>query len=37
MEPVSSAVEQVFRQEYGHLLAALIATTGDFTLAEDAL
>ncbi len=31
------AVERVFRQEYGRVLAILIASLGDFDLAEDAL
>lgn len=37
MNDVSSLVERTFRQESGRILAALIATIGDFTLAEDAL
>lgn len=37
MEQVSRIVEQVFRQESGRILAALITATRDFTLAEDAL
>lgn len=31
------AVERVFREEYGRVLAILIASLGDFDLAEDAL
>jgi len=34
---VSRIIEQTFREQSGQMLAALIATTGDFTLAEDAL
>ncbi len=37
MEQVAKVVEDVFRAESGRILAALIAATGDFTLAEDAL
>jgi len=37
MESVPHVVEQVFRQESGRILAALIVATRDFTLAEDAL
>ncbi|MGI8827918.1 MAG: RNA polymerase sigma factor [Chloroflexota bacterium] len=37
MEPISHVVERVFREESGRILAALIASTRDFTLAEDAL
>lgn len=37
MEHVSDIVEQTFRQESGRILATLIGTVGDFTLAEDAL
>lgn len=37
MESISHAVDRVFRQESGHILAALIVATRDFTLAEDAL
>jgi RNA polymerase sigma-70 factor (ECF subfamily) len=37
MESVARIVEQTFRQESGQILASLIATLGDFTLAEDAL
>jgi RNA polymerase sigma-70 factor, ECF subfamily len=32
-----SQIEQVFREEHGRVLAALISQLGDFTLAEDAL
>jgi RNA polymerase sigma-70 factor (ECF subfamily) len=31
------AIEQVFREEYGRILASLIRVLGDFDLAEDAL
>ncbi|HEX5502278.1 MAG TPA: DUF6596 domain-containing protein [Thermomicrobiales bacterium] len=34
---VADTVERVFRRESGRILAALIAATRDFTLAEDAL
>ncbi|HVC80535.1 MAG TPA: sigma factor [Chloroflexota bacterium] len=34
---VDQVVDEVFRQESGRILASLIAQTGDFTLAEDAL
>src|SRR5215469_6555443 len=37
MDSVEHTVERTFRQESGQILAALIATVGDFTLAEDAL
>jgi RNA polymerase sigma-70 factor (ECF subfamily) len=37
MESISQIVERTFRRESGQILAALIATLGDFTLAEDAL
>ncbi|HEU5440292.1 MAG TPA: sigma-70 family RNA polymerase sigma factor [Ktedonobacterales bacterium] len=37
MGSVSQVVEQVFRAESGHILAGLIATVHDFTLAEDAV
>jgi RNA polymerase sigma-70 factor, ECF subfamily len=37
MESAAQTVEQTFRHESGQILAALIATVGDFTLAEDAL
>lgn len=37
MESASRIVEQVFHQESGQILASLIAATGDFTVAEDAL
>jgi len=36
MNPIHSAVEQVFRNESGRVLAALISLLGDFALAEDA-
>jgi RNA polymerase sigma-70 factor, ECF subfamily len=36
-EHVPQIVEQVYRQESGRILAALIASLRDFTLAEDAL
>lgn len=36
METSHSAVEQIFRQESGRVLAALIGYLGDFELAEDA-
>ena len=37
MEPIAQIVEQVYRQESGQILATLIASLRDFTLAEDAL
>jgi RNA polymerase sigma-70 factor (ECF subfamily) len=37
MGQIHLIVEQIFRQEAGKLLAALIGSVGDFTLAEDAL
>ncbi len=37
MESVSRVVERTYRQESGQILAALIATVHDFTLAEDSL
>ena len=37
MEPIAQRVEQVYRQESGRILAALIGSLRDFTLAEDAL
>ena len=37
MESVSQVIEQTFRQESGQILAVLISSLGDFTLAEDAL
>src|SRR5262245_18301927 len=37
MREVSQLVERTFRQDGGRVLAALIATVGDFTVAEDAL
>lgn len=37
MDKTNEAIEQVFRQEYGRVLAGLITTLGDFELAEDAL
>src|SRR6185437_13311946 len=36
-EQIPQAVDQVYRQESGRILAALIASLRDFTLAEDAL
>jgi RNA polymerase sigma-70 factor (ECF subfamily) len=36
MNPIHSAVEQVFRKESGRVLASLISLLGDFALAEDA-
>ena len=36
MNPIHSAVEQVFRNESGRVLASLISRLGDFALAEDA-
>ena len=36
-EPTAQAVERVFRQEYGRILATLIRVFGDFDVAEDAL
>lgn len=35
--PTARAVERVFREEYGRILATLIRVCGDFDLAEDAL
>ena len=37
MEQVQHAVERTFRQESGQILAALIGSIGDFSVAEDAL
>lgn len=37
MEEIHQIVEQMFRQEAGRVLAALIGKLGDFSLAEDAL
>lgn len=37
MNSITAAVEQVFREEYGRVTAAVIAVVGDFELAEDAL
>src|SRR5258708_18906814 len=37
MQSVSQVIEDTFRQQSGQILAALIATVRDFTLAEDAL
>jgi RNA polymerase sigma-70 factor (ECF subfamily) len=38
MSPVTAAdIEQVFRQEYGRAVAALVRTFGDIDLAEDAV
>jgi RNA polymerase sigma-70 factor (ECF subfamily) len=37
MQSVAEVIEQTFHQESGQILAALIATLRDFTLAEDAL
>src|SRR5438034_9814917 len=34
---LSGLIEKTFREEHGHVLAALISQLGDFTLAEDAL
>jgi RNA polymerase sigma-70 factor (ECF subfamily) len=34
---IAAQIETTFRQEHGKVLAALIATLGDFALAEDAL
>jgi len=36
-EPTAQTIEQVFRQEYGRILATLIRVFGDFDVAEDAL
>ncbi len=35
--PAARAVERVFREEYGRILATLIRVFGDFDMAEDAL
>jgi RNA polymerase sigma-70 factor (ECF subfamily) len=37
MEQAPQLIERVYREEYGRILATLIAATGDFTVAEDAL
>src|SRR5215813_3859450 len=37
MDSISYVIEQTFRQEGGQILATLIASVHDFTLAEDAL
>jgi RNA polymerase sigma-70 factor (ECF subfamily) len=37
MSPVPDSIEQVFRREYGRIIASLIRACGDFDLAEDAL
>jgi RNA polymerase sigma-70 factor (ECF subfamily) len=37
MTRVPESVEQVFRREYGRIIASLIRACGDFDLAEDAL
>lgn len=37
MDAVTAAIEQVFQDEYGRVMAALIAKVRDFELAEDAL
>ena len=37
MERTPQLIERIYREESGRILAALIAATGDFTLAEDAL
>jgi RNA polymerase sigma-70 factor (ECF subfamily) len=36
MNPIHSAIEQVFRKQSGRVLASLISLLGDFALAEDA-
>ena len=36
-EQIAAHIETIFRQEHGKILAVLIATLGDFALAEDAL
>lgn len=36
-EQIAAQIETTFRQEHGKILAVLIATLGDFALAEDAL
>jgi len=35
--PTAQAVERVFREQYGRILATLIRVLGDFDIAEDAL
>ena len=35
--PVENTLEQVFREEYGRIIATLIRTSGSFDLAEEAL
>lgn len=37
MEQAPQLIERVYREESGRILATLIAATGDFTVAEDAL
>jgi RNA polymerase sigma-70 factor, ECF subfamily len=37
MTPVAAAIEKIFHEEHGKVLAALISYLGDFSLAEDAL
>ena len=37
MEPIAQVAERVYREESGRILAALIGSLRDFTLAEDAL
>jgi RNA polymerase sigma-70 factor (ECF subfamily) len=37
MEQATAAVERIYREDYGRILATLIRTFGDFDLAEDAL
>jgi RNA polymerase sigma-70 factor (ECF subfamily) len=36
-QPIEPIIERVYREDAGRILAGLIAATGDFTLAEDAL
>src|SRR5256885_16362977 len=37
MAQASETLEQVFREEYGRIIASLIRTSGSFDLAEEAL
>src|SRR5215831_16230962 len=37
MDPTKSAIETVFREEYGRIVSTLIRISGSFDLAEEAL
>src|SRR5713226_8298724 len=37
MQPATETLEQVFREEYGRIIATLIRLSGSFDLAEEAL